>query len=228
MSKQIKPESLTFLVTLAVVGVLLTVVGALLSWAAEVFWSNVFAALGAAIIGTAFSLLMARVFEPSPMNEIYRLLSITKNFPLITDDAKVRPHRLKYHGYLFSHALGQPQWKYRIFDFTEDRRPGYLHAKVDVWVPTESNQDKEYPGHSRPSSDQAQDKTHGDYRPGHQVYWYDGYLCDPYHLLLVGKLDPEIGTEPDVIQIFPFGLKTQGNVMAGLAILETSDNKHIV
>lgn len=224
MTKQVKPESVAFLVILAIVGLLLTIVGAFFTIGDHVFWMNVFAALGAAIIGAALSLLMARVFDPSPMNEIYHIMSVIKNCPLITDDEKVRPRRLKYHGYMLSHALGKLQWKYRVFDFTKDRRPGYLHANVDVWVPTESNQDKKYPGRSHASNDKFDDET----RSGHQVYIYDGYLCDPYHLLLVGHLDPEMGSEPEVIQVFPFGLKAQGNVMAGLAFLETSDNKHVV
>lgn len=228
MIRQIKGESGAFLVALAVVGLLLTIVGAFLGMEAHPFWMNVFAALGAAIIGTAFSLLMARVFDPLPINDIFHLMSVTNNSPLITDDEKVRPRRLKYHGYLLSHAMGKPQWKYRVFDFTTDRRPGYLHAKVDVWVPTESNHDKEYPGRSRTSSRRFVDEAPDGTRIGHQVYLYDGYLCDPYHLLLVGRLDPELGAEPDVIHVFPFGLKAQGNVMAGLAFLETSDNKHVV
>jgi hypothetical protein len=206
--------------------VLLTIVGALFGVHQHVFWTSVFAALGAAIIGTAFSLLMARVFEPAPINEIYQLMSVTNNSPLIRDDDKVRPRRLKYHGYLLSHALGKQQWKYRVFDFTRDRRPGYLHARVDVWVPTESNEDKQYPGHSSTTAEDG--SQHDEGRTGHQIYLYDGYLCDPYHLILVGRLDPEMGAEPDVIQVFPFGLKAQGNVMAGLAFLETSDVKHVV
>jgi hypothetical protein len=228
MTRQVKPESVAFLVALAVVGVLLTTVGAFFGIWQHVFWMNVFAALGAAIIGTAFSLLMARVFEPAPINEIFHFMSVTNNSPLIAEDEKVRPRRLKYHGYLLSHAMGKPQWKYRVFDFSKDRRPGYLHAEVDVWVPTESNEDKKYPGRPRAGGHPYDDGPHGETRIGHQVYLYDGYLCDPYHLILVGRLDENFGTEPDVIHVFPFGLKAQGNVMAGLAFLETSDVKHVV
>lgn len=223
MRNKVKPESAAFLVVLAIAGVLLTAVGAFFAIGQHLLWMNVFTSLGAAIIGTAISLLMSRVFEPSPVGEIYHLLSIAKNLPLIADDEKVRPHRLKYHGYLLSHALGKPQWKYRVFDFTRDKRPGYLHARVDVWVPNEPNPEAAPTG---PAS--SDDETPNDIRLGHQVYIYDGYLSEPYHLLLVGRLDPEMGTEPDVIHVFPFGLKIQGHVMAGLAFLETSDNKHIV
>lgn len=226
MTKQPEAPSVAFLVTLAIVGVLLTTVGAVFQ--NLVFWTYVFASLGAAIIGAALSLLMARVFEPSPMNEIYHLMSIASNSPLMTDDQKVRPHRLRYHGYLLSHAMGKQQWKYRVFDFTRDRRPGYLHARVDVWVPPETDQDRTHPGRPRASGDKLDDGTDAEGRSGDQVYLYDGYLCDPYHLLLVGRLDPEMGAEPDVIHVFPFGLHEQGNVMAGLAFLETSDKKRIV
>jgi hypothetical protein len=225
MTLKVKPQSAAFLGLLGVVGALLIIVGASFDSKTHAFWVNVFAAIGAAIMGTALSLFIARVFEPAPIDDIYHLLSVAKNFSLITDDDKVRPRRLKYHGYLLSHALGKPQWKYRVFDFTQDRRPGYLHARVDVWVPTESNQDKQYPGHT--AEPHPRDSGEPD-RIGHQVFLYNGYLCDPYHLILVGRLDPEYGTEPEVIHIFPFGLKVQGNVMAGLAFLETSDNKHVV
>jgi hypothetical protein len=220
VAKKVKPESLAFLVALSVVGILLTVAGALFD-SHQVFWITVFTSLGAAIIGTAFSLLMARVFEPSPMNEIYQLLSIDRHSPLVIHDEKVRPRRIKYHGYLLSHAFGKPQWKYRIFDFSRDPRPGYLHAKVDVWVPREDAAPPQAgAGHRKVGGEEPHDP--------HQKYFYDGFLCDPYHLLLVGRLDPELGAEPDVIHVFPFALKDQLGVMAGLAFLETSDDKHVV
>jgi hypothetical protein len=204
ITKQVKPESTAFLVVLGIAGLFLTAIGALLG-EGHVLFMNFFAALGAAIIGAATSLYLARVFEPAPMNEIYRLLSIPHNSQLLTEDDKVRPHRQIYHGYLLSRVPGKPQWKYRIFDFSKERRPGYLHAKVDVWVPTD-----------KPGKEDL------------QVYWYNGYLCAPYHLLLVGRLDPELGSEPDVVQVFPFALAAQLKVMAGLAFLETSDNTRIV
>jgi hypothetical protein len=224
MAKQFKPESVAFLIALVVVGILLMAVGAFLAVQGHAFWMNAFLAFGAAVMGAALSLLMARVFEPSAMNEIFHLMSVTKNSPLIADDEKVRSRRLKYHGYLFSHAMGRPQWKYRVFDFTKERRPGYLHARVDVWVPTEPNECKD--GAMQPGTDASD--TDGEMRNCNQVYLYDGFLCDPYHLLLVGRLDSELGSEPDVIQVFPFGLKSQSNMMFGLAFLETSDNKHVV
>src|SRR5450432_2880574 len=185
MTKHLKPESAAFLITLAAAGVLLTIVGAFFSEGPHIFWTNFFTALGAAIMGAAFSLLIARIFEPSPINEIFRVMSTMKNSPLIVDDARVRPRRQKYHGYILSHALGKKQWKYRVFDFTKDIRPGYLHARVDVWVPTESNKNQKSRGSVRNPPEATSDAEHKA-GIGHQVYSYDGYLCDPYHLLLVG------------------------------------------
>ncbi len=155
--KSLKPESLTFLTILGVVGILTIAVGAFFAYTNHVFWMNAFAALGASILGAALSLFMARVFEPSQVAQLLSLIATSRSSSLIHDDARVEGFRRCYHGYLRSQSDGSPVWRYRIFDFTRAHTPGHLHALVDVPLPGGAA----------------------------QVFVYSGYVCDD-HLLLIG------------------------------------------
>lgn len=158
MTKPIKSESVAFLTVLGILGVLLTVVGALLAVRDHLFMSNFCVTIGAAILGAAFSLFMARVFEPSQMAQLLSLIATSRSGSLLYDDRRLEPFREKYHGYIRSFSDGRPTWRYRIFDFSKAHTPGHLHAAVDVVLPA------------------------GTVKQFH----YDGYVCEQ-HLLLIGR-----------------------------------------
>src|SRR5258708_2648531 len=111
MERSVKPQSLIFLSTLAAVGVLLIGGSALLAVEDKPLLSTLSATLGAAILGAASSLLLARFFEPSQVDQILKLIAEASQCSLARDDHKVSPFRQKYYGYLKSHTPeGEGVW----------------------------------------------------------------------------------------------------------------------
>jgi len=198
MNRSIKPESLIFLITLASSGVLMIVIGTLFSLGGKPFPANLFGTLGAAILGASASLLMARYFEPSQMNQLLQMIAESHENSLTRDDRQVQPFRLKFHGYLRSHGTsGEPVWRYRIFDFTRAHTPGHLHAIVSV-----------------PQADGSA-----------KLFAYDGFVCGQ-HLLLVGRAT--VGAEPFVVHVFPNGCTLEGSLITGLAFVRSFDTAQLV
>lgn len=209
----IDPKSGVFLVTLGLVGIAVIVIGALISIIGEtylvdkfvpfgkasaVYLTNASAALGAAIFGSAISLLLARYFEPSELRHLIDLIATSQACPLTRDESAVEPFRLRYHGYLRSHsATGEPIWRYRVFDFSRSRTPGHLHGVVNVPLPEGGSKD----------------------------FVYDGFVCGE-HILLVGNA--VAGAEPCVIHVFPNGCLGNTRYIAGLCFVLTFSGKQLV
>ncbi len=198
MKRSIKPESLIFLFSLASSGVLLIVIGTLFGPTGKQFLVTLFVTLGASVMGASVSLLMARYFEPSQLNQLLQTITESHDNSLTRDDRQVQPFRLKYHGYLRSHGInGEPVWRYRIFDFTQALTPGHLHAIVSV--PQAAHTAK--------------------------LFAYDGFVCGQ-HLVLVGR--GVVGAEPFVVHVFPNGCTMEGTLITGLAFVRSFDSSQLV
>ncbi len=198
MKTSIKPESLIFLTTLASAGVLLIVIGTLFTLTGLAFFVSLFVTLGAAVLGTSVSLLMARYFEPSQINQLLQTIAESQEGSLTRDDRQIQPFRIKYHGYLKSHGInGEAVWRYRVFDFTQAHTPGHLHAVVPV------------------------PQLGGTIK----LFVYDGFVCGQ-HLILVGRAT--VGAEPFVIHVFPNGCTLEGSLITGLSFVRSFDSAQLV
>jgi hypothetical protein len=154
--KGLSPQSAAILVVLAALGVVFTTLGIVLDVRVP-FASRLFISLGGSALGGALSISFVRIFEPSQLGSLVKILAGSS--VVSTEERHFSQFRKRLHGYLRSHNEdGTCVWRYRVFDFSTSSIPGHLHTLVTV---------------PRPNG-----KARG--------FIYDGYICGD-HLLLIGQ-----------------------------------------